>query len=158
MFASVTIDSNLQPDAESSWTTPTFVEYERRSRDTHTGLRHHEADNSSSYYSRPPGQLILARGYPQSASATGATGLAAGGGIGIRQAKYFGVASVETARSDPEQQNCVPWEPPASTNQPTSQEVTAQVTAQPATNSRPRRGVARPLSYQEPSLNIKMRK
>lgn len=150
---------NLQGDAESSQTTtPVIIEYEHCGQDTRASLRHQAADDSSSYYSCPPGQVISARGYSQSTppAITGAAaGRMGGGGTGLLQAAYFGAASVEAARNDPGQQHCVPWVPPASASQPTSSQ---EVEAQPATNSRPRRGVARPLSYQEPSLNIKMRK
>ena len=148
---------NLKAEAESSRTTPTIVEYECCGQDTlTTGLRHIAADSSpSSYYSRPPGQLISASAHSQSAPATGgAAGHAGRGGTGIAQAAYFGAAPVETTRSDRGMQKCVPWVPRVSTSQSSSQEATVQQ----ATNSRPRRGVARPLSYQEPSLNIKMRK
>lgn len=150
---------NFQADAESSrTTTPAIIEYECSGQDTPTGLRHQVADNSSSYYSCPPGQLISARGYSQSTppAITGAAaGRTGGGGTGLFQAAYFGAASVEAARNDSGQQHCVPWVPPASASQPTSSK---EVAAQRATSSRPRRGVARPLSYQEPSLNTKMRK
>lgn len=118
-------------------------------------------------------ELILASGYSQAASAAasssqptstngyahstaeGAISRVKGRETGDLQARpgYFGAASFDTPRSDRGQDH-VARVPSASSSQPTSIEETPHL----STSSRPRRGVARPLSYQEPSLSSKMRK